>query len=496
MSILIVVNNPDRWPLSIPGVALVSSRVYLSDPSFSELRGVRVFNLCRSYGYQSLGYYVSLLAEARGHKPQPSVETIQGMKSQATLRIFSDEISELITRALAPVRSHEYVLSIYFGRSLARRYKRLALALFNQYQAPLLRARFKIEDGTWNLVGIRPIPANEIPESHHELVVEAAEDYFKGRRFTPRRSKALRYDMAILVEPGEKHPPSNERAIERFEQAAHHVGLETERITRDDYGRLSEFDALFIRATTAVDHYTYRFAMRAAASGLVVIDDPQSIVRAANKVFLAEVLGRNGVPIPRTAIVHRDNVAGVAAELGLPCVLKKPDSAFSQGVSKVSTPEQLGETLDRLLQESELVVAQSFVPTEYDWRVGVFDGQPLYACRYFMAAGHWQIMRHEGGDTDYGKVETLAVEDAPRAVVKFAVRAANLIGDGLYGVDLKQSGKNVVVIEVNDNASIDAGFEDRVLKKELYRRIMSGILARIEERKAPRRKRRPAGGTP
>jgi glutathione synthase/RimK-type ligase-like ATP-grasp enzyme len=302
--------------------------------------------------------------------------------------------------------------------------------------------------------------------------------------------------MAILVEPGEKHPPSNERAIERFEQAAHHVGLETERITRDDYGRLSEFDALFIRATTAVDHYTYRFAMRAAASGLVVIDDPQSIVRAANKVFLAEVLGRNGVPIPRTAIVHRDNVAGVAAELGLPCVLKKPDSAFSQGVSKVSTPEQLGETLDRLLQESELVVAQSFVPTEYDWRVGVFDGQPLYACRYFMAAGHWQIMRHEGGDTDYGKVETLAVEDAPRAVVKFAVRAANLIGDGLYGVDLKQSGKNVVVIEVNDNASIDAGFEDRVLKKELYRRIMSGILARIEERKAPRRKRRPAGGTP
>ena len=132
MKIVIVVNRPDRWPLSIPNVELVSSRAYLTDPRFSEARGVRVFNLCRSYAYQSLGYYVSLLAEARGHRPQPSVEAIQDMKSQATLRIFSDEINEMIARALSVVRSDEYVLSIYFGRPRARRYRRLALALFRQ----------------------------------------------------------------------------------------------------------------------------------------------------------------------------------------------------------------------------------------------------------------------------------------------------------------------------------------------------------------------------
>jgi len=490
MKILIVVNNPDRWPLEIPNVELMSSRAYLTDPSNSERRGVRVFNLCRSYAYQSLGYYVSLLAEARGHKPQPSVETIQGMKSQATLRLFSDEISELMAQAFAQVKSDEYVLSIYFGRPLAKRNERLALALFNQYQAPLLRARFRRdEEGTWNLVGLRPIPANEVPESHRPTLVDAAERYFHGKRFTPRRSRSLRFDLAMLVEPDEAHPPSNEGALKRFEAAAHRAGLEVERITRDDYARLSEFDALFIRTTTAVDHYTYRFATRAAASGLVVIDDPQSIVRAANKVFLAEVLGRHGVPIPRTEIVHRGNVGEIPQRLGLPCVLKKPDSAFSQGVVKVSTPEQLADKLEELLEQSELVVAQSFVPTEYDWRVGVFDGQPLYACRYYMAPGHWQIMKHEGDDTDYGKVETLAVEEAPRGVIRAAVKAADLIGDGLYGVDLKQHGREVVVIEVNDNPNIDAGFEDRVLKNELYDVIMEGFLARIEARKAPHRRR-------
>jgi glutathione synthase/RimK-type ligase-like ATP-grasp enzyme len=487
MSIVLVVNSPERWPLHVPGVELVPARSYLTDPSFSERRGLKVFNLCRSYGYQSEGYYVSLLAEARGHRPQPSVETIQGMKSQAMVRLVSDDVAELVRRSLAPVRSDEYVLSIYFGRSLAQRNQRLALSLFNQFQAPLLRARFRRDavEG-WELTGIRPIPNNEIPESHLPFVVEAAEEYFKGRRFSPRRSRTARYDLAILHDPQEEYPPSNPRALQRFVRAAESVGVEAELITKDDYGHLSEFDALFIRTTTAVDHYTYRFASRAEASGMVVIDDPQSIVRAANKVFQAEVLARHGVPMPRTMIVHRGNVAQVAEELGLPCVLKQPDSAFSQGVSKVSTPAELAAALERLLEESELVVAQAFVPTEYDWRVGVFEGKPLYACRYYMAPGHWQIIKAVGSEADFGRVETLAVEQAPKAVVRAAVRAANLIGDGLYGVDIKQHGRACYVIEVNDNPNIDAGFEDRVLKRELYQRIMAGIVDRIERLKAPR----------
>ena len=68
-------------------------------------------------------------------------------------------------------------------------------------------------------------------------------------------------------------------------------------------------------------------------------------------------------------------------------------------------------------------------------------------------------------------------------VVKTALKAANLIGDGLYGVDLKQIGQKCYVIEVNDNPNIDAGFEDMVLKDALYREIMGIFLKRIELRK-------------
>ena len=82
-----------------------------------------------------------------------------------------------------------------------------------------------------------------------------------------------------------------------------HKGFSVEFIGRDDYPRLAEFDALLIRETTAVNHHTWRFARRAQAEDLAVIDDPDSILRCANKVYLAEVLKGARIPTPRTLIV-------------------------------------------------------------------------------------------------------------------------------------------------------------------------------------------------
>jgi glutathione synthase/RimK-type ligase-like ATP-grasp enzyme len=175
----------------------------------------------------------------------------------------------------------------------------------------------------------------------------------------------------------------------------------------------------------------------------------------------------------------------VLETLGLPCILKQPDSAFSQGVKKADTREQLEALIDEWLERSDLIVAQEFVPTEFDWRIGILDRQPLYACRYFMATRHWQIVKRDAASQQktFGRAETLPIEHAPTRVVKAALKAANLIGDGLYGVDLKQIGDKVYVIEVNDNPNIDAGVEDAVLKDELYLRVMRVLMQRVERRR-------------
>ena len=169
----------------------------------------------------------------------------------------------------------------------------------------------------------------------------------------------------------------------------------------------------------------------------------------------------------------------------MPCVLKKPDSSFSQGVVKVSDEEALNKELDDMLSSSDLIIGQEFRPTDFDWRIGILDKQPLYACKYFMAKDHWQIYNWEGEkevDTS-GDSETVPFEQVPFPVLHTALKAANLIGDGLYGVDLKEIDGKAYVIEVNDNPSIDFGIEDQILKKDLYKTILKSIKRRIENQK-------------
>lgn len=187
MPILIVVTNPKEWTLQIPGVEVVSAKSYLLVDQYSELRGTKVFNLCRSYRYQSLGYYVSLLAAARGHNPIPNVMTIQDMKSPRIVQFVSEELDELIQKSLETIQTRKFTLSIYFGKNIAKKYSRLAHQLFSLFPSPLLRAHFAYNT-KWHLQSIDPISVSEIPKEHLPFVMEVATEYFSARRFSvPKR---------------------------------------------------------------------------------------------------------------------------------------------------------------------------------------------------------------------------------------------------------------------------------------------------------------------
>ena len=482
-----IVVAPQRGlPFELPGVPVISAREYLTSPEWLGVRPLHVVNLSAEYRYRSRGYYVSLLAEARGHRVMPSVKTIQDLKASTLTRIISDELDTLIERSLRRLRGDEFLLSVYFGRNLARQHDRLARDLFRLFQTPLLRARFTRVRDEWEIQSVRALALSEVPPEHMEFVGEAAREYFARRSYQRARPDRFIYDLAILHDPEEKTPPSNGKALARFTAAGERQGFSVELVTREDYARIGEFDALLIRATTGVNHHTYRFARRAESEGLAVIDDPDSILRCTNKVYLAELLAARGVPAPKTVVVHRENMGTVVEEVGLPVVLKIPDGSFSVGVKKAASAGEVREALEGMLEESDLVIAQAYMPTDFDWRIGILDGEPLFASRYFMARGHWQIYNWAGASCDdrEGEFETVPIEGVPPQVVEAAVRATRPIGASLYGVDLKEVNGAAYVIEVNDNPNIDAGVEDQLVGDALYDRVIAALRGRIEQRRS------------
>ncbi|MGH8114419.1 MAG: RimK family protein [Rhodanobacteraceae bacterium] len=485
--LVIVVEKASDWGSYYPSDNVVTAMQYLREPIGGDER-THVINLCRSYKYLGIGHYVSLLGEARGHRVIPSVRTINDLRKRALYNLDVEDLNQKLARFL-PAGGQDTTdlgILVYFGVTSYPALQDLVRQVFETFPCPLLRIEFE-RDRVWQISAIKPVGLHTLDDAQEDAFAQALDTFSKRLWRKPRTRKQYRYDLAMLVDPKESMPPSNVRALKHFIAAGRDLDIEVDSITKHDYPRLAEYDGLFIRETTAPDNHTYRFAHKAEREGMVVIDDPTSILRCTNKIYLNDLLRSKKLAVPRSEVLYREDAKQLhelPEKLGFPIVLKIPDGSFSRGVVKVDDEKQLADGAQHLFQSTALLIAQEFLYTEFDWRIGVLDHKPLYACKYFMSRGHWQIYNHSArGSARSGGFECLDLDDAPAEVIRLAVRGTAPIGDGLYGVDIKQTRDRALLIEVNDNPSIDAGVEDTELGSELYRRIMAELLRRMEAKR-------------
>ena len=317
---LIVVEQSGDWRFDAPDCPVVHVDDYLTGEEYFNLKNVQVINLCRGYKYLTVGYYCSLLAEARGHRVIPSVKTVLDLSSKAMYSLDAGDLDDAIQKRFRKRQeggARSLGLDIFFGRCQYEEMADLARQIFELFPCPLLRVEFERHD-RWRIDSIRPLSLRKMNKADDDTFAAALDLYRKKRWRSPKTRTVLPYDMAVLYNPDDPLPPSDRHALKHFIKAGRALGVDVELISRKDYSRLAEYDALFIRDTTRINHYTYRFAKKAESEGMVVIDDPTSILRCTNKVYLAELLRANRVATPKTVIAGKSDLGRWSARSAIP----------------------------------------------------------------------------------------------------------------------------------------------------------------------------------
>ncbi|MCJ7630813.1 hypothetical protein MUP77_00195, partial [Candidatus Bathyarchaeota archaeon] len=202
-------------------------------------------------------------------------------------------------------------------------------------------------------------------------------------------------DIACFVETYNFFDREESEALERFQKVAESLGHSFEFITKRSLQRIPLYDSLFIRATTDPSYTAYIASKIAWENGLRVLDDPYSIQVCGNKVHMYKLLQKAGVPfIPTLYVIeealHPKTIEDIFEKLGKPVVLKAPYTSFSKYVEKTESERGFRRICKRFFRRSDVIVVQKFMPTAFDWRVGVLGSEVIYVCKYSIPSGRWK----------------------------------------------------------------------------------------------------------
>ncbi len=511
-AVLAVLSDPESLP-AVPGLERIAASQFLTTTGALPER-VPVVNLCHGGGYLSLGWYVSLLAEARGGVPLPEPALLEARPDRRGRdRALREEgvdvldVDELARRArknveagvplgegplvadspeatvYRPARAEEIQKVTLLAGQLAPGTPALpglrvmGRRVFAAWPLPLCSLHLVRDASRWRLIDLEPVDVSELDTASRRALAEALASTPAVAPEPPTGTPSL----AVLWDASDASVASTPETLERLARVGREHGLRVEVLNPDDLERLGDHDALFIRTLTGVDQPAWRFANRAEALGMPVIDSPTAIVRCGNKVYLHELLSRAGLATPATIVFgHEASWASLSGTLGAPLVVKVPDGSFSSAVFRVTDEADFNTRIPPLLERSPLLVAQTWMPTDFDWRIGVLDRRILFAARYHMVPGHWQIRALQGRSVRFGRVEAVPRDQVPSAVRRLSLAAANLLGDGLFGVDLKVGPDGQpVVIEVNDNPNLELGYEDAADGDIIYADIVRWYKRRL-----------------
>jgi glutathione synthase/RimK-type ligase-like ATP-grasp enzyme len=287
--------------------------------------------------------------------------------------------------------------------------------------------------------------------------------------------------IAIFTERYTIRDAAELTALTNFRMAAFDLGHQLDFIFKNELKYLGNYDAVFLRALTDPLNTTYVVARLAELRGMRVLDHAESIRICCDKVNMYSRLMRQQVSLPDTTFLQESelteaNASELFETMGLPLVLKAPNSSFSAYVEKVNTPADFVRIGKKFLRRADRIIVQQYMPSDFDWRVITLAGQVIAVLKYLFVQDKWKLMERGSGG-EWAKVVGIPLEQVDPRLLKVALQAADAIGQSLYGIDIKEVAGEYYVIEVNDNPTIAAGEEDSA-NPEIYSLIIRYLAGR------------------
>ena len=212
-----------------------------------------------------------------------------------------------------------------------------------------------------------------------------------------------------------------------------------------------EADAVIPRIGYSVTSEGVRVVRQFESQGVYVANSADSILRSRDKLTASQILSHQGIPVPRTALVTswRDTERAISRVGGVPCVIKASQGTQGNSVHLARSIRDANEHVYRLLANRETVLVQEYIRESHgkDVRVIVAGGEVVAAMRRVARGREFRSNFHLGG-----QVEAIELKED---YAKIAIRAANLLGIEVGGVDLLEGRNGPILLEVNSSPGLE-----------------------------------------
>jgi len=249
--------------------------------------------------------------------------------------------------------------------------------------------------------------------------------------------------------------------------------------------RLDRMDVVLPRIGASITEYGLAVVRQFSIMGVPIVNNSVPIARSRDKLRSLQLLSQHDIDIPRTVMARSPSQIGRALESvgGPPVVLKLIQGTQGVGVMLAETLPALEAILDTLWGLGQNILIQEFIAESRgrDIRALVVGGRVVAAMRRTARMGEFRSNIHRGG---LGRIIELG-EDYQRV----AVKACEVMGLHVAGVDLLESKEGPKVIEINSSP----GFEglEGATGRDIARDILEYSLAYAEERRRARKRVKP-----